>query len=566
MTRPHGAVMAATTHEVVNQPPPRVGLDEFAVNRALAEAVEAYGSDDPDQRGRTMQHLGEVGRLVGSGTYQQRAHDANVHRPVLHTHDRYGHRIDEVEFHPAYHQLMADSIHHGAHASPWETPGPGAHVARAAAFMMFNQVEAGHCCPISMTYSVVPSLRHQPELAAEWEPRILSRDYRPELTAPGDKPGATFGMAMTEKQGGSDVRANTTRAVPVNDGGSGGDHLLTGHKWFCSAPMSDAFLVLAQLPGDDTTPSCFLVPRILPDGTRNGFHIQRLKDKLGNSSNASSEIELMDAWGTMVGEPGRGVRTIMEMVSHTRLDCIIGTAGGMRQSTTEAIWHSRHRRAFGAPLVDQPAMTAVLADLAIEQEAATWTALRLAQAHEEDASEHDQLLRRIATPVSKYWICKRGPNHAYEAMECLGGNGYTEDFPLARRYREAPVLAIWEGSGNVIALDVLRVMTREPSAVEAFLDEVQLAAGASSLLDEHTSSLVADLADAMTHPSPVHARWLTGQMALALQASLLVRHAPIHVADAFVAARLGPGRSAQYGTLPADVDAAAIVARHDATG
>lgn len=558
--------MATTTHEVVNQPPPRVGLDEFAVNRALAEAVAAYGSDDPDQRGATTQHLGEIGRLVGSGTYQQRAHDANVHKPVLHTHDRYGHRIDEVEFHPAYHQLMADSIHHGAHASAWETPGPGAQVARAAAFMMFNQVEPGHCCPISMTYSVVPTLRHQPELAAEWEPRILSRDYRPELTAPGDKPGATFGMAMTEKQGGSDVRANSTRAVPVNGGGSGGDHLLTGHKWFCSAPMSDAFLVLARLPGDDTAPSCFLVPRILPDGTRNEFHIQRLKDKLGNSSNASSEIELMEAWATMVGEPGRGVRTIMEMVSHTRLDCIIGTAGGMRQSTTEAIWHARHRRAFGALLVDQPAMTAVLADLAVEQEAATWTALRLARAHEEGASEHDELLRRIATPVSKFWICKRGPNHAYEAMECLGGNGYTEDFPLARRYREAPVLAIWEGSGNVIALDVLRVMTREPAAVEAFLDEVQLAAGASSLLDEHISSLMADLDDAMPHPSPGHARWLTEQMALALQASLLVRHAPTHVADAFVATRMGPDRSGQYGTLPPGIDAAALVARHDATG
>lgn len=552
----------AATHEVLNQPPRRVDVDEYGSNRALVEAVAAFGAGQANDR------LTTVGRLVGSARYQQWAEEANVHKPVLHTHDRYGHRIDEVEYTPAYHHVMAASIHHGTHSSPWADPGPGAHVARAAAFMLFNQVEPGHCCPISMTYAAVPTLRNQPQLAALWEPRIESRQYEPDLAPPGGKPGAIFGMAMTEKQGGSDVRANTTRAIPVGGGGAGGEHRLTGHKWFCSAPMSDAFLVLARLPGADTAPSCFLVPRVLPDGARNGIRIQRLKDKLGNASNASSEIELDEAAGWMVGEPGRGVRTIIQMVSHTRLDCVIGTAGGMRQSTSEAIWHAQHRSAFGARLVDQPVMTAVLADLALEQEAATWTALRLAQVHEADASEHDQLLRRIATPVSKYWVCKRGPHHAYEAMECLGGNGYTEDFPLARRYREAPVLAIWEGSGNVVALDVLRAMAREPEACDAFRRELDRAAGASPTLDAFTAVLDREMVRASQDQAgaPRHARLLAERMGLAFQASLLVQHAPAIVADAFIAARLGPDRGFQYGNLPAGVDAEGIVARHAGPG
>jgi len=544
------------THEVVNQPPVRTGIDEYETNRPLREAVHRYGAAFAEEQ------LHEIGRLVGSERYQRWAEVANTNKPVLHTHDRYGHRIDEVSYDPAYHEIISRSVAYGAHSSPWADPRPGAHVARAAAFFLFNQVEPGHCCPISMTYSALPTLRHQPEIAAQWEPLILKRGYDPRLAPAAEKPGVLFGMAMTEKQGGSDVRANTTRAEPVAGGGAGGEYLLTGHKWFCSAPMSDAFLVLAQsgrTPADGEL-SCFLVPRILPDGTRNGFHIQRLKNKLGNQSNASSEIELNRAWALMVGEPGRGVRTIIEMVSHTRLDCVIGTAGGMRQSVAEAIWHARHRSAFGARLVDQPVMTSVLADLALESEAATATAMRLARAFEADADEQERAFRRLATPVSKYWICKRGPHHAYEAMECLGGNGYTEDFPLARRYREAPVLAIWEGSGNVIALDVLRAISRDPGVVDAFLAEVGLAAGASPLFDAHLKDLKAALTS--LGPDPAQARRLTEQLALALQASLLIRHAPAVVADAFTAARLGPDRSSGYGALPAGVDVRGIVERH----
>ncbi|HEX5598376.1 MAG TPA: acyl-CoA dehydrogenase family protein [Micromonosporaceae bacterium] len=549
-----------TTHQVINQPPPRTGIDEYAANAPLREAVHRYGAAHAEQQ------LHEVGRLVGSAEYQGWAEAANTNQPVLHTHDRYGHRIDEVIYHPAYHEIISRTVAHGAHTGPWADPRPGAHVARAAAFFLFNQVEPGHCCPISMTYSALPTLRHQPELAAQWEPLLLKRGYAPGLAPAAEKPGVLFGMAMTEKQGGSDVRANTTCAEPIGVGGPGGEYQLTGHKWFCSAPMSDAFLVLARTGNDPGRPelSCFVLPRVLPDGTRNAFRIQRLKDKLGNHSNASSEIELDGAWAQMVGEPGRGVRTIIEMVSHTRLDCVIGTAGGMRQSVAEAVWHAEHRSAFGARLVDQPVMTSVLADLALESEAAIATAMRLAAAHEADTDEQESAFRRLATPVSKYWVCKRGPNHAYEAMECLGGNGYTEDFPLARRYREAPVLAIWEGSGNVIALDVLRAITREPAVVEAFLAEVGQAAGVSALFDAHLKELTAALTAVRAAPDLARARRLTEQLALALQASLLIRHAPAEVSDAFGAARLGPERSFEYGTLPAGVDAGAIVARHAA--
>lgn len=548
---------SSATHEVVNQPPARVDIDEYGANVALREAVRTYGASHAEAE------LHEVGRLVGSAQYQAWAEAANTNKPVLHTHDRYGHRIDEVTYDPAYHEIISRTVAHGAHTAPWADPRPSAHVARAAAFLLFNQVEPGHCCPISMTYSALPSLRQQPELAAQWEPLLTRRGYAPGLAPAADKPGVLFGMAMTEKQGGSDVRANTTRAVSVGAGGPGGEYLLTGHKWFCSAPMSDAFLVLAQSgqPGEERGLSCFLLPRLRPDGSRNAFHIQRLKDKLGNQSNASSEIELDGAWAQMVGEPGRGVRTIIEMVSHTRLDCIIGTAGGMRQSLVEALWHARHRSAFGARLVDQPAMTSVLADLALESEAATATAMRLARAHDADADEQERAFRRLATPVSKFWVCKRGPNHAYEAMECLGGNGYTEAFPLARRYREAPVLAIWEGSGNVIALDVLRAISREPAVVDAFLAEVNQAAGVSDLFDAHVKELTATLTAVRAEPDLTQARRLTSRLALALQASLLIRHAPAVVSDAFVGARLGPDRSYEYGTLPAGVDVGSLVGR-----
>jgi len=549
------AMSSRSTHDVGNQPPVRTGIDEYAANVALREAVHRYGASFAEEE------LHDIGRLVASEQYQTWAEAANVNKPVLHTHDRYGHRIDEVSYDPAYHEIMSRTVGYGVHSRPWAEPRPGAHVARAAAFYLFNQVEPGHCCPISMTYSALPTLRHQPEIAAHWEPLLARRGYHPRLAPAVDKPGVLLGMAMTEKQGGSDVRANTTRAEPLAAGGPGAEYLLTGHKWFCSAPMSDAFLVLAQIDdGPEQKLSCFLLPRVLPDGTRNAFHIQRLKDKLGNRSNASSEIELDGAWAQLVGEPGRGVRTIIDMVSHTRLDCVIGTAGGMRQSLAEAVWHAQHRQAFGVRLADQPAMTSVLADLALEAEAATATAMRLARAHDADADDQERTFRRLATPVSKYWVCKRGPGHAYEAMECLGGNGYTEDFPLARRYREAPVLAIWEGSGNVVALDVLRAIVREPAAVDAFIAEVDQAASGSRLFGSHVKELGSTLAAARAEPDPAQARLLTEQLALALQASLLIRHAPAEVADAFVAARLGPIRGG-YGSLPAGTKADLIVRR-----
>ena len=548
---------AGVTHTVLNQAPPRVDVDEYGTNIALTEAVRTFGADWAEDA------LHATGELVGREDFQRDAELANTCPPRLHTHDRYGHRIDEVEFHPAYHRVMGSAVAAGAHTSAWADPGPGANVARVAHFQLFSQIEAGHACPVSMTHAVVPSLQTTPELAREWLPKVYSRAYDPQLRDPATKDGVIFGMAMTEKQGGSDVRANTTRAVPASGTHGSGTYALTGHKWFCSAPQSDAFLVLAQTELHDERHgdggpalSCFLVPRVLPGGERNPFAIQRLKDKLGNHSNASSEIELAGTVGWLVGEEGRGVRTIVEMVNRTRLDCIIGTTAGMRQSVAEAAWHARHRSAFGALLVDQPAMTGVLADLQLEAEAATWTMMRLAAAADEDSPESAALMR-LGVSVAKYWICKRGPEHAYEAMECLGGNGYTETFPLARRYREQPVLAIWEGSGNVIALDVLRAMATAPVAVEAFLAEVGLARGHTRLLDAHLDRTAA----LMRSAEPRTARQVVEAMALALQASVLVRYAPATVADAFVEARLGADRSLIYGALPTGVDLDAIVAR-----
>ncbi|MFC9790817.1 acyl-CoA dehydrogenase family protein [Rhodococcus sp. NPDC127528] len=541
------------THEVFNQAPPRVDVNEYTSNVPLIEGVARYDAD------WARQELTEVGALVGTESFQHDAELANTITPQFHSHDRYGNRIDEVEFHPAYHRIIGAAVAHGAHTAAWADPKPGANVARAASFMMFAQIEPGHSCPISMTHSVVPALAEfSPELSELWLPRLYSRGYDGRLAAPGEKPGVLFGMAMTEKQGGSDVRANTTRAVQNSDG----TWSLTGHKWFCSAPMSDGFLILAQT-GDGL--SCFLVPRVLEDGTRNVFRIQRLKDKLGNKSNASSEIELDGTVGHLVGEPGRGVRTIIEMVSRTRLDCVYGSTAGMRQSVAEALWHVRHRAAFGATLIDQPAMTAVAADLALESEAATATALRLARAHDADADDTEKAFRRLATAVAKYWICKRGPHHAYEALECLGGNGYTEAFPLARRYREQPVMAVWEGSGNVIALDVLRAMTREPESVAAFDAELAEARGASALFDAHQDRMrgaLAELATLAPAQAQLRARAVTASMALGLQASLLLRTAPTAVAEAFLAARLGPDRDLEYGSLPAGTDFAVILDRH----
>ena len=539
-----------TLHTVTNQPPPRVDLDEFATNRPLVEAVERYDAD------WALPQLHTVGRHVGTAQFQHDAELANKVEPVLHAFDRYGNRLDEVEYHPSYTRIIEAAVGYGAHTSAWADPRPGANVARAATFMLFAQVEPGHACPISMTHSAVPVLAASPALAQQWRPRLFSREYDGSLAA--GKTSALFGMAMTEKQGGSDVRANTTLAVSAGAGRYG----LTGHKWFCSAPMSDAFLVLAQAPAGL---SCFLVPRVLDDGARNVFRIQRLKDKLGNRSNASSEVELDRTVGSLVGVEGRGVATIIEMVSRTRLDCIYGSTAGMRQAVAEALWHVRHRAAFGALLIDQPAMTAVVADLALESEAATATAMRLARAHDDDASDEERAFRRLATPVAKYWVCKRGPGHAYEALECLGGNGYTESFPLARRYREQPVMALWEGSGNVIALDALRALARAPESIAAFESEVWTAAGEHPLLDAHlvaTRRLLREAAVADADAAAWAARRLVEHLALALQGSLLVRTAPPAVSDAFIASRLGESRGHLYGLLPAGTDVTAILSRH----
>jgi putative acyl-CoA dehydrogenase len=546
----------STTHEVTNQPPPLEGYDVFGTDAALVEAVEREGA------GWAVDDLHALGRLAGSPGAIGWGFDANRHPPELRTHDRYGHRIDEVAYHPAYHELMQVAVSHGLHGAPWGVDQAGAHVARAAGFLVWSQVDAGHGCPISMTYSIVPALRTQSNLAADWEPRLVARAYDPRDVAAHEKHGVLAGMGMTEKQGGSDVRANTTRAERVTGGGDGGHRGiwgLTGHKWFCSAPMSDVFLMLAQAPGGLT---CFLVPRWLPDGERNsGFRIVRLKDKLGNRSNASSEIELDGALAWMVGEEGRGVRTIIEMVAHTRLDCVLGATATMRQATAQALHHAAHRSAFGSTLVDQPLMRAVLADLAVEAEAATVTALRLARAFDEAArgDEDADALRRIATAVGKYWTCKRQPTHVGEALECLGGNGYVEESIMPRLFRESPLNGIWEGSGNVICLDVLRAMAREPVALEAFLTEMDAARGADGRLDGAVARVRRELGDLVG--MEFRARRVVEAMALALQGSLLVRHGHPAVADAFCASRLTREEGLALGTLPPGLDLSAIIER-----
>jgi len=540
------------THEVFNQVRTRVDVDEFGSNAALREGIERYDA------GWAVGDLSRIGRYVGTAEFQHDAERANLREPRLVSHDRHGNRIDEVEYDESYHRVIRAAVAEGAHTGAWAAPRPGANVARAATFMLFAQIEPGHACPVSMTHAAVPVVAQNTALAEKWMPRLLSRDYDGKLGTPS-KPSALFGMAMTEKQGGSDVRANTTRAVASGEGD--GAYRLTGHKWFCSAPMSDAFLVLAQT---DAGLGCFLVPRVLDDGSRNVFRIQRLKDKLGNRANASSEIELDDTVGYLIGDEGRGVRTIIEMVAGTRLDCILGTTAGMRQATAEALWHVRHRAAFGALLVDQPAMTAVVADLALETEAATATALRLARAHDADVSADEIAFRRLATAVEKYWICKRGPGHAYEALECLGGNGYTEAFPVARRYREQPVMAVWEGSGNVIALDVLRALTREPESLEAFDAEVARAAGGHPVFDAHLAAVrrqVAEVVASSETDAAASARALVANLALALQASLLLRTAPAAVSHAFVESRLGEHRGHLYGELPRGAELTAILER-----
>ena len=538
---------SSRTHEVTNQVPPLVGHD-VAEDPVLLEGLRREGA------GWYQEDLHRLGLLAGSEQVQLWADAANRHEPELRTHDRYGNRIDEVDFHPAYHSLMDVAIREGLAGAPWADDRPGAHVARAAGFMVWSSAEAGHGCPVSMTYAVVPALRAAPELAAVYEPLLTSRVYDPGLRAPQTKRGLLAGMGMTEKQGGTDVRANTTTAVERPDG----SWRLRGHKWFTSAPMNDLFLVLAQAPGGL---SCFLVPRVLPDGSRNTFRIQRLKDKLGNRSNASSEPEFDDTVAWLVGPRGQGVRTIIDMVTMTRLDCILGSATGIRAALAQAAHHVRHRSVFGAKLIDQPLMRNVVADLAVESEAATSLALRVAGAVDRsrrgDADERAFL--RLATAVGKYWVCKRQPPAVAEALECLGGNGYDEASGLPRLYREAPLNGIWEGSGNVQALDVLRAMTREPESLEAFAAEIEAAAGADARLDLAWRELRGALAP--TSDLELRARRLVERMALVLQGSLLVRYAPAAVADAFCASRLTDDHGLAFGTLPTGVDLAAVIAR-----
>lgn len=546
------------THRVTNQPPPLEGLDLFSQNRPLVEALQREGG------GWAEGDAAMVGEIAG-GEAIRWGFEANENPPRLKTHDRFGERVDQVEFHPAWHHLMRTAVEHAIHALPWREQRAGAHAARTALSLTFSQVEAGHACPITMTFAAVPALRAQPELLEAWEEPLTSARYDSRDVPVRQKTGALCGMGMTEKQGGSDVRANTTVATPVGGGGPGGEYALTGHKWFCSAPMCDLFLVLAQVEGEGL--SCFAVPRWRPDGSRNGFHLQRLKDKLGNRSNASSEVELRSAFGQLVGEPGRGVPTIIEMVNHTRLDCVIGSAAGMRWAVSLATHHAAHRSAFGRLLIEQPLMANVLADLCVESEAATATAMRLARAYDEAGAdggatagaEQAQAFKRVATAVMKYWVCKRAAPHAAEAVEVLGGNGYVEESGLPRLYREAPLNSIWEGSGNVMCLDVLRALRDEQTAA-AFLAELQLTDGADRRLDEHVAQLRRALADPAG--AELRARRLVEAMALALQGSLLVRHAPPAVAEAFLASRIAGDHGGAFGTLPPHVDFASIVERH----
>ena len=521
-----------TTHEVANQPPPFEDENLFELDLALQEGLTREGGSWGIDRAR------DLGAVAGSAEAIAHGHRANTNLPVLRTHDRYGHRIDQVDLDPSWHWLLRIGVEREIPSLPWRNPQPGVHVVRGGLFMLWSQVEAGVMCPISMTYAAVPALRKNAELAAEWEPRLTLPDY---------ERGALSGMAMTEKQGGSDVRANTTQAVPAGDG----TYEITGHKWFCSYPPCDVFLILAQAPGGL---SCFLLER------GPGMEFQRLKDKLGTRSLPSSEVEFRGAVARLIGEEGRGVPTIIEMVNHTRLDCLLGSATGMRRGFVEAAWHAKHRSAFGKLLADQPAMQNVLADLALESEAATVAALRVARAYD----EQDDAFKRVATAVLKYWVCKRGPGHAAEALECLGGNGFVEESLMPRLYRDAPLNSIWEGSGNVAALDVLRAFAREPEALPAFMAEIELAAGANPHLDAHVAGVKQRFAGFDQADAQWLARRVVEDMGLALQAGLLVRNAPAFVADAFCASRLGGDggpRSTTYGTLPNGVDAKAIIDR-----
>ena len=556
ISQPSVTAGSTPAQSATNQTPPLTGYNLFLSDRTLVQAVEREGAGWANAR------IAELGRFVGTEEAQRWGFEANENKPVLHTHDRYGNRRDEVIFHPSWHNLMRTSVENQLHCLPWQpysqsegdvsSPRSGSHVARAALMMLTSQNEAGHTCPISMTFSAVAALRAEPELAAEWEPRIFSSTYDPSFAPAQEKSGVLLGMGMTEKQGGSDVRANATRAERI---GNSREYLITGHKWFCSAPMCDAFLILAQAPKGLT---CFLLPRWTPTGKRNAFHIQRLKDKLGNRSNASSEVEFEQAWAHRVGEEGRGIHTIIEMVNHTRLDCAIAAAALMRQALAQAVHHASHRQAFGKLLIEQPLMRNVLADLAIESEAATLLMVRLARAFDRRESDaRERAFCRIATAIAKYWLCKRSPAHVGEALECLGGNGYVEESIMPRLYREAPLYSIWEGSGNVMCLDVLRALSKDPATVEALLGEYESTTGSDQRLD----AFVVDIRSSLTAATSdeYSARGLTEKLALALQASLVARYSTPAMADAFIASRLSGRHGHAFGTLAAGTDVKGIL-------
>lgn len=540
-----------STHQVLNQVAALPDYNAFTSDRALSEAVAREGA------GWAQDRLRAFGSVVGSERVRALAEQADRNPPELHTHDRAGNRIDRVEFHPAYHELMGLAFGAGTHSLAWTADRQGAHVARAALSFLWNQAENGTACPVAMSFAALPVLRRQPDIAKQWEPRLVASAYDPRPLPPDQKTGVTIGMALTEKQGGSDLRAITTQAHPAGPGGPGGEYRITGHKWFCSAPMSDAFLVLAATAQG---PSCFLVPRSLPDGSRNPFFIQRLKDKCGNRSNASSEVEFSGTHGWMVGEEGRGIRFLVEMAHFTRLECTIGSAAIMRQALVQALHHTAHRQAFSRRLAEHPLMRNVLADLALESEAATVLAMRLARAFDEsEADEAQRAVARLATPVAKYWVCKRLPAFVAEAMECHGGSGYVEESPLARLYREAPLNGVWEGSGNVICLDVLRALKREPRSLDALLAEIDAARAADARLDREAALLK----DSFSREKDLEsqARRLVERLALTLQAALLVRNAPSAVAQAFCATRLGCDGGRAFGTLPANIGLEELVAR-----
>lgn len=540
----------ADTHEVFNQPPALENYNLFEQDNALQEAVSREGA------AAATNDLAQFGALTGAAETIELGFRANENKPVFNTHDRFGHRVDQVDFHPAYHQLMATAMENGLHSSPWTNPGAGAHVTRAAKYYMHSQVEAAHCCPVTMTFAAIPSIRKQPELAAIWEDRILANSYDPRNLPDSEKQTVTIGMAMTEKQGGSDVRANSTRAYAIGAEGPAQAYELVGHKWFVSAPMCDAFLVLAQTRSGL---SCFLMPRWRPDGSKNPWQVQRLKNKMGNVANASSEAELRGALAWMVGEEGRGVPTIIEMVAMTRFDCMIGSSAGMRQALAQASHHCHHRSAFGSRLSEQPLMQNVLADLALESEAALAYTMRIARSLDNQHLEHERLLARLATPVGKYWICKRTPNHAYEAMECIGGSGVMEDCIMPRLLRESPVNAIWEGSGNVQCLDTLRALQKEPDTLDAFFSEAAEARGSDARFDRFLAQLQNDFADISDFE--YRARNLVDRLALLMQSSLLLRNSDPAVADAFCASRLEHNGGLNYGNLPSGTDPAAIIKR-----